>query len=99
MVLPMVLLLGIAVFVTQLVFCLYARKLWIKLLPVMLALGMDAVCWGLYFLGAFSETYGGDFAAFIYGIVLLMVGAMAGIAWGIYGIVKYVQNRRNNFVM
>lgn len=99
MVLPMVLLLGIAVFVTQLVFCFYAKRLWIKLLPVVPALGMDAICWGLYFAGTFSEVYGGDFAAFIYGIVLLLMASMAGIAWGIYGIVKLVQKRRNNFGM
>ena len=99
MVLPMVLLLGIAVFLTQLVFCFYARKLWIKVLPVVLALGMDAACWICYFLGIFSEVYGGDFAAFIYGIILLLVAAMAGIAWGIFGIVKLVQKRKNNFVM
>ena len=99
MVLPMVLLLGSAVLLTQLVFCFYAKKLWIKLLPVGLALIMDVICWGLYFIGAFSEVYGGDFTAFIYGIVLLMVAAMAGMAWGIYGIVKLVQKRRNNFGM
>ena len=94
MVLPMVLLLGIAVFVTQLVFCLYAKKRWIKRLPVCMALAMDMICWLLYFFGAFSEVYGGDFAAFIYGIVLLMAAAMAGMAWGIYGIVKLVQKGR-----
>lgn len=99
MMLSMLALLGIAVFVTQLVFCLFAKKLWIKVLPLVLALGMDAICWGLYFCGTFSEVYGGDFAAFIYGIVLLLVAAMAGIAWGIYGIVKNVQKRRNIIVM
>ena len=99
MVLSMVVLLGIAVLITQLVFSLFAKKLWIKVLPVVLALGLDAICWGLYFCGTFSEVYGGDFAAFIYGIVLPLVAAMAGIAWGIYGIVKLVQKRQNKFVM
>ena len=99
MVLPMVLLLGIAVFVTQLVFCFYAKRLWIQLLPMVLSLGMDAICWGLYFSGTFSQVYGGDFAAFIYGIVLLLMASLAGIAWGIYGIVKLVQKRRNIFGM
>jgi len=94
MVFPLFLLLTAAVFVTQLVFCFYARKFWIKLLPVCLALAMDIVCWFLYFFGTFSEIYGGDFAAFIYGIVLLIVAAMAGLAWGIYGIVKLVQKER-----
>lgn len=90
----MFLLLAAAVFVTQLVFCLYAKRLWIKLLPICLAAAGDILCWVLYFAGTFSAVYGGDLAAFVYGMVLLMVTAIAGFAWGIYGIVKVVQNKR-----
>ena len=86
MVLPMFLLVIEAVFITQLVFCFCARKLWIKLLPVGLAAAGSLLCWGLYFFGTFSEIYGGDFAAFVYGIVLLIVTGMAGLAWGVYGL-------------
>ena len=99
MMLPMFLLLAAAVFITQLVFCFYAKKLWIKLLPVSMGGACALICWLLYFFGSFSDIYGGDFAAFVYGIVMLAVTALAGMAWAIYGIVKYVQNRRNNFVM
>lgn len=94
MMFSMFLLLALAVFVTQLVFCFYAKKLWIKLLPVCLAAGGSAICWGMYFLGFFSEVYGGDFAAFVYGVVMLLVALVAGLGWGIYGIVKLVQNNR-----
>ena len=88
MMFSMFLLLALAVFATQLVFCFYAKKLWIKLLPVCLAAGGSAICWGMYFLGSFSEVYGGDFAAFVYGVVMLLVALVADLGWGIYGIVK-----------
>ena len=88
------LLLAIAVFITQLVFCLYAKRLWIKLLPVCLAAAGDVLCWVLYYIGTFSHVYGGDFAAFVYGVVLLLVLLVAGFAWTIFGIVKLTQKRR-----
>lgn len=94
MMFSMFLILATAIFITQMVFCFCAKKLWIKLLPVCLAAAGSLLCWGLYFTGTFSQVYGGDFAAFIYGVVLLMVTAIAGLGWGIYGIVKLVQNKR-----
>jgi hypothetical protein len=51
------------------------------------------LCWGLYFTGTFSGIHGGDFAVFVYGAVLLAITAIAGLAWGIYGIVNLVQNK------
>ena len=93
MVLPMFLLVIEAVFITQLVFCFCARKLWIKLLPVGLAAAGSLLCWGLYFFGTFSEIYGGDFAAFVYGIVLLIVTGMVGLAWGVYGLVTLAKRK------
>ncbi len=93
MVLPMFLLVIEAVFITQLVFCFCARRLWIKLLPVGLAAAGSLLCWGLYFFGTFSEVYGGDFAAFAYGIVLLIVTGMAGLAWGVYGLVTLAKRK------
>lgn len=91
MMFSMFLLLALAVFITQLMFCFYAKKLWIRLLPLCLAAAGSLLCWGMYFLGTFSRVYGGDFAAFVYGVVLLLVSLIAGLAWGIFGIVKLVQ--------
>lgn len=94
MVFPLFMLLAIAAFLTQLFFCFAAKKLWIKLLPLCLAGVLDALCWLVYFFGMFSEIYGGDFAAFIYGIVLLVMAGVSVLAWLVYGIVKLVQKQR-----
>lgn len=94
MVLPMFILLEVTVFVTQLVFCIFAKKLWIKLLPVAGSMLLAGICWLLYISGIASTVYGADFALYIYGIVLLSAAAAAGFAWAVYGIVKIVQNRR-----
>ena len=99
MLLPMFCLLITAVFITQLIFCFYARKLWIKLLPLFMPAGADILCWGMYFFGTFSHIHGGDFAAYIFGLIFLYMIAASGLAWGIYGIVKVVQKRRKTFVM
>ena len=94
MLLPLFMLLAIAVFVTQLFFCFCAKHIWIKWMPFCLAAGFDILCWLIYFSGSLSDIYGGDFAAYIYGIVLLCYTVVAGFGWGIYGIVKLIQKRR-----
>ena len=94
MMLSMFLLLALTIFITQLFFCFCAKKFWIKLLPVCLAAAGSLLCWGMYFTGTFSYVYGGDFAAFVYGVVFLMVTVIALLGWGIYGVVKLVQNKR-----
>ena len=53
MYIPMVLLFGIAVFVTQLVFCIYAKKRWIKLLPICAVGAMELLCVLVYLLVSF----------------------------------------------
>ena len=100
MVLPMVLLLGIAVFVTQLVFCIYARKRWIKLLPICTVGAMELLCVGVFFAGKILEREDSfSFPAFILGYVGCYWAAATVLAWAIYTIIKVVQKRRNKFVM
>ena len=94
MMLPMFVVLGVTVFITQLIFCLYAKREWVKWLPVGITGALCVICWLLYFLGAVSHRYGAELAVWIYGIVLLMVTAIACFAWVIYSIVKVVQKRR-----
>ena len=92
MVLPMVLLLGIAVFLTQLVFCLFAKKRWIKLLPICSVVAMELLCVCCFFAGkALQMEDSLSFPAFIFGYVGCYWALAAGLAWGIYGIVKVVQ--------
>lgn len=100
MYLSMVLLFGIAVFVTQLVFCIYAKKRWIKLLPICTVGALELLCIGCFFLGkALHMEDSLSFAAFIFGYVGCYWALAAAIAWGIYCIVKLVQKRRKTFVM
>ena len=99
-VLPMVLLLGIAVFATQTVFCFYARKRWIKLLPICTAGATELLCVVLFFVGKWMGMEDSlSFAAFIFGYVGCYWAAATALAWAIYAIVKVVQKRRNKFVM
>ena len=100
MVLPMVLLLGIAVFLTQLVFCFCGKKLWIKVLPICTVGAMELLCAVLFFVGKWIGMEDSlSFAAFIFGYVGCYWAAAAALAWGIHGIVKLVQKNRKNFVM
>ena len=70
MYIPMVLLFGIAVFVTQLVFCIYAKKRWIKLLPICAVGAMELLCVLVYFAGKLLHLEDSlSFAAFIFGYV------------------------------
>lgn len=100
MYIPMVLLFGIAVFVTQLVFCIYAKKRWIKLLPICTVGAMELLCVLVYFAGKLLHLEDSlSFAAFIFGYVGCYWALAAVIAWVIYAIVKLVQKRRKTFVM
>jgi len=94
MMLPMFILLAAAVFISQLVFCLFAKRLWIKLLPLIVAMGLEAVCCMILLFDIFSDVYGAGFAALVYAVVILLLIAMIGFGWGIYGIVKLVQKQR-----
>lgn len=95
MMIPMFAVLMIAVFVTQLTFCLYAKKRWIKLLPLCCIGSLIGICWLTYGLGVFSDIYGAAFAAYIYGIVSLAAAAACVLAWGVYGIARTYKKRRD----
>ena len=100
MMLPMFLLLVAAVFLTQLVFCLYAKKLWIKLLPICTMGAMELLCLCLFLAGKMLEREDVlSFPAVIFGYVGCYWTAATVLAWGIYAIVNIVQKRRNKFVM
>lgn len=81
-------------FAVQLVLCFAKKPGWVRVLPLALTAVAEAVCWGLYLGGCFSEIYGAAFAFYIYGVVLAVVLGGEVLAWGIYGIVKVIQKRR-----
>ena len=48
----------------------------------------DMVCWGVYASSVFSQIYGADFAAYIYGILLAVFAVVDILCLGFYGIVR-----------
>ena len=83
---------GCAAFVFQLVLCFAAKKRLAKLAPLCLMGLADAVCWALYFGGEYiTENYAVPLTAFVYGVALLLTLIGIGAAWGVYGIVYFVQ--------
>lgn len=90
---PLVLVVALLVAAIQMILCFRTKALWIRLFPLGLLLLGDGVCWLVYASGIFSEIYGADFAAYIYGIMLALFAAADGLCWAVYGIVCVVRKR------
>ena len=89
----------LAAFGLQLLFCFRAGKRWVQWIPtaaiaagILACAAVFAVC--VWMEEAGSGVYGGAFAAYLYGLMLLM--ALAGVlaAWLVRTIVWYVQKRK-----
>ena len=81
-------------FGVQLVLCFRVKTNWLRWLPAVCLLVLDAVCWAVYLLELFPDRYGAAFAAGIYGFLLLWLLGAVLLAWGIWAIVKVSQKRR-----
>lgn len=90
---PFVLIVALLVAVVQLLLCFRGKALWVKLLPLILLLVGDGVCWLVYASRVFSQIYGADFASYIYGIMLVLFAAADVLGWGVYGMVCIVRKR------
>ena len=93
----LVLILG--VFCVQLLFCFRVRRPLLRWLPVLAVLLGEALCWAAFGLCIWMERagkgiYGGAFAAYIYGLILLAMLTGAILAWLVWAAVKFVQKRR-----
>ena len=92
-------LLILAAFGMQLLFCFLPGKRWMRWIPTAVIAAGILVCAAAFAVCVWMEEagkgiYGGAFAAYIYGLMLLMALAGALAAWIIWGIVRYVQKRR-----
>ena len=92
-------LLVLAAFGVQLLFCFLAGKRWVRWLPTAVILAGVLACAAAFAVCVWMEeagngVYGGAFAAYLYGLMLLMalVGALA--AWLILAVVRYIQKQR-----
>ena len=93
-----------AVFGVQLLLCRRAKRIRIKLVPLMLIGLGEALCGLAYCLSVYMERmgrdlYGAAFAAVIYGIFLLFFLVADGAAWAIHGLMITIQNHKNKFVL
>ena len=99
MVFSVLLFIFVGVFVLQLILCLKAKNLLIKLIPGLIILAAELVCIAAYAVSMYQEKigegiYGAAFAAVIYAIVNLILLAGDLVAWAISGLVNYVQKKR-----
>ncbi len=83
-------------FLTQLWCCFKGNRRWVRLLPLSVAVMLDAVCWMTLLLSKWlilEDSLG--FPAAILGVFIFLYWVLGTIlAWGIYGIVKLAQKKR-----
>lgn len=92
-------LLILAAFCVQLLFCFRVRKRMLRWIPVVLLLLGELVCAAVFVISVVMEQagkgiYGAGFAAFIYGIILFAALLGTAFAWLLWGIVRFIQKRR-----
>ena len=90
---PFVLTIALAVAAVQMALCFRGGVLWVKLLPLILLLAGDGICWLVYVNSVFSQIYGADFAVYIYGLMLGLFAIADVLCWGVYGMVCVVRKR------
>ena len=81
-----VLLIGAAVLLLGQIVCMFSKKVWVRLLPLMIIGVLALVCFGLYALSGFAN-WG-------YVLLLIVLGAMAaaiGLIWFCYGFSCLIQ--------
>ena len=81
-----VMLIGAAVLLVGQIVCMFSKKVWVRLLPLMVIGVLALVCFGLYALSGFTN-WG-------YMILLILLGAVtavSGLIWFCYGFSCLVQ--------
>ena len=88
-----------AVFLVQLLLCRRAKRIGVRLTPLVLIVLGEIICAAAYGVSAHMEQAGKDihgaaFAAVIYAILLLYLLAADTAAWVVSAVVRFVQNRK-----
>lgn len=79
-------LIGAAVLLVGQIICMFAKKVWVRLLPLMVVAVLAAVCFLLYALSGFTNW------GYIIALALLLcMAAVIGVIWFFYGFSCLVQ--------
>ena len=80
------LLIGAAVLLIGQIICMFSKKIWVRLLPLMVVGAMAAVCFLLYALSGYT-----NWGYMLLLMVLLAVAVVIGIIWFFYGFSCLIQ--------
>lgn len=85
-----------AVMVTQILLCLYAKKIPVKIIPVYIIWGAVAIG-AVLMQGTFSEYLGGHMASAMLGLVMVIAAAIAAVAdacvWIVFLLVGHARKK------
>lgn len=68
--------------------CLFAKKVWVRLLPAMITVVLMAFCVVMYAISGFT-----NWGYLILLLLLFLLLAAIGVVWLVYGIVRRVRKR------
>lgn len=86
-------------FCIQFLLCFRAKRSWIRWMPVCILLGLELLMAAAFLVCMWLDRtghgiYGGAFAAYIYGLILIAALAGTLTAWLIWAVVKCIQKFR-----
>lgn len=91
----LVVMITLIIFPVQLWLCFKGKKKWLQMLPLVLATGLDLMCWAIAFsLKPAAQEDSSGLAAVILGFIILYWIVAALLAWAVYGIMKLIQKHR-----
>lgn len=76
---------GAVLLIGQIV-CMFGKKVWLRLLPLMIIGTLAVICFALYALSGFS-----NWGYMILLILLLIMAAVIGVIWFFYGFACLIQ--------
>jgi len=92
MALPVVIILGLIVFVGQIMLCFRTRKTHLRAIPAMAMVALMVLCAVVYAFG--SRVYGASFAAVIEVVILAILLVVDAFGWLTYCIIRFIQKVR-----
>jgi len=81
-----------AVMVAQILLCLYAKKIPVKIIPVYIIWGVVAIG-AVLMQGTFSEYLGGHMASAMLGLIMVIAAAIAAVADACVWLVFFIMGR------
>lgn len=96
MFLPFIIMMMIGIFVLQLVVCMKGKTALQRMIPLILLLVLEGICWLLYFwaMAYMKETFGSTLTAWVGAVIVLFLIAADGLAWLAWAVVRFAQKRR-----